>query len=93
LIAHLTSITWVGDACLIVIGMYGAKRTRQNVLGTGQLSANLATTGMLFSDSMDASAGFVIYSQIRHFREIRRGVRKMEREVHAKEEASREEEV
>ena len=83
----------MGDACLIVIGMYGAKRTRLNVLGTGQLSSNLATSGMLFSDSMDASAGFVIYSPIRHFREIRRGVRKMEREVHAKEDASREEEV
>ena len=59
----------------------------------GMLPLLMVGSWMLFSDSMDASAGFVIYSPIRHFREIRRGVRKMEREVHAKEEASREEEV
>ena len=46
-------ITWVsktceeGDTCLIVISMYGTKRTKQNVLRTGQLTVNLATTGML----------------------------------------------
>ena len=46
-------ITWVsktceeGDTCLIVISMYGTKQTKQNVLRTGQLTVNLATTGML----------------------------------------------
>ena len=46
-------ITWVsktceeGDTCLIVISMYGAKQTKQNVLRTGQLAINLATTKML----------------------------------------------
>lgn len=46
-------ITWVsktceeGDTCLIVISMYGTKQTKQNVLRTGQLAINLATTKML----------------------------------------------
>ena len=46
-------ITWVSktceedDTCLIVISMYGTKQTKQNVLRTGQLTVNLATTGML----------------------------------------------
>lgn len=46
-------ITWVsktceeGDTCLIVISMYGTKKTKLNVLRTGQLAINLATTKML----------------------------------------------
>ena len=43
-------ITWVSktceedDTCLIVISMYGTKQTKQNVLRTGQLTVNLATS-------------------------------------------------
>lgn len=46
-------ITWVSktyekdDDCLIIISMYGTKKTKQNVLRTGQLSINLVSTDML----------------------------------------------
>lgn len=46
-------ITWVSKTCekdednLIIISMYGTKKTKQNVLRTGQLTVNLATTKML----------------------------------------------
>lgn len=46
-------ITWVSKTCekdcdyLIVISMYGTKKTKQNVRRTGRLSINLASTDML----------------------------------------------
>ena len=46
-------ITWVSKTCekdydyLNIISMYGTKQTKLNVLRTGQLSINLATTKML----------------------------------------------
>lgn len=46
-------ITWVSKTCekdydyLIIISMYGTKKTRQNVQRSGQFSINLATTKML----------------------------------------------
>ncbi len=46
-------ITWVsvtheeGDGYLLVISMFGAKMTKQNVLRTGLFSANLVSTDML----------------------------------------------
>ena len=50
---NFAPITWVsktceeGDTYLIVISMYGEKKTRQNVARTGQFSINLVSTGML----------------------------------------------
>ena len=46
-------ITWVSKTCekdndcLIIISMYGTKKTKQNVKRTGQFCINLATTEML----------------------------------------------
>ena len=46
-------ITWVSKTCekdedyLIVISMYGTKKTKQNVIRTRQLSINLVSTQML----------------------------------------------
>lgn len=46
-------ITWVsktcsqGDECLIVISIYGTKKTKQNIQRTKQFSINLVSTGMV----------------------------------------------
>ena len=51
--ADFAPITWVsvtheeGDGYLLVISMFGTKRTKQNVLRTGIFSANLVSTDML----------------------------------------------
>lgn len=51
--ANFAPITWVsvtqeeGDGYLLVISMFGTKRTKQNVLRTGMFSANLVSTDML----------------------------------------------
>ncbi len=51
--ANFAPITWVsvthkeGDGYLLVISMFGTKKTKQNVLRTGQFSANLVSTDML----------------------------------------------
>ena len=51
--ANFAPITWVsvthkeGDGYLLVISMFGAKKTKRNVLRTGLFSANLASTDML----------------------------------------------
>ena len=50
---NFAPITWVsvtheeGDGYLLVISMFGTKRTKQNVIRTGLFSANLVSTGML----------------------------------------------
>lgn len=50
---NFAPITWVSitnekdDDYLLVISMFGSKRTKQNVLRTGLLSANLVSTDML----------------------------------------------
>lgn len=51
--ANFAPITWVsvtheeGDGYLLVISMFGTKRTKQNVMRTGIFSANLVSTDML----------------------------------------------
>jgi len=51
--ANFAPITWVsvtheeGDGYLLVISMFGTKRTKQNVIRTGVLSVNLVSTDML----------------------------------------------
>ncbi len=51
--ANFAPITWVsvthesGDGYLLVVSMFGEKRTKQNVLRTGMFSANLVSTDML----------------------------------------------
>jgi len=51
--ANFAPITWVsvthkeGDGYLLVISMFGTKKTKQNVLRTGLFSANLVSTDML----------------------------------------------
>ncbi|MCR4729248.1 MAG: flavin reductase family protein [Lachnospiraceae bacterium] len=51
--ANFAPITWVsatsenGDEYLLVISMFGTKRTKTNVLRTGIFSANLVSTDML----------------------------------------------
>ncbi|MBR3494089.1 MAG: flavin reductase [Clostridia bacterium] len=51
--ANFAPITWVsvtqeaGDGYLLVISMFGTKKTKQNVLRTGIFSANLVSTDML----------------------------------------------
>lgn len=51
--ANFAPITWVsvtheeGDGYLLVISMFGTKRTKKNVLRTGIFSANLVSTDML----------------------------------------------
>ena len=51
--ANFAPITWVsvthekGDGYLLVISMFGTKRTKQNVLRTKVFSANLVSTDML----------------------------------------------
>lgn len=51
--ANFAPITWVsvtqeeGDGYLLVISMFGTKRTKQNVRRTGMFSANLVSTDML----------------------------------------------
>ena len=51
--ANFAPITWVsvtheeGDGYLLVISMFGTKKTKQNVLRTGMFSANLVSTDML----------------------------------------------
>ena len=50
---NFAPITWVsitnekGDDYLLVISMFGTKRTKQNVIRTGILSVNLVSTDML----------------------------------------------
>ena len=50
---NFAPITWVSvtnerdDDYLLVISMFGTKRTKQNVLRTGKLSVNLVSTDML----------------------------------------------
>ena len=50
---NFAPITWVsvtheeGDGYLLVISMFGTKRTKQNVIRTGLFSANLVSTAML----------------------------------------------
>lgn len=50
---NFAPITWVSATCekdndyLLVISMFGTKRTKQNVLRTGVLSVNLVSTDML----------------------------------------------
>ena len=51
--ANFAPITWVsvtqesGDGYMLVISMFGTKRTKQNVLRTGIFSANLVSVDML----------------------------------------------
>jgi len=51
--SNFAPITWVSVTCekdddfLLVISMHGGKRTKENVLRTGLLSANLVSTDML----------------------------------------------
>ncbi len=51
--ANFAPITWVsvthkeGDGYMLVISMFGTKKTKQNVLRTGIFSANLVSTDML----------------------------------------------
>ena len=50
--SNFAPITWVSVTCekeeyLLVISMFGGKRTKMNVLRTGKLSANLVSTDML----------------------------------------------
>lgn len=50
---NFAPITWVSAACekggeyLLILSMFGAKRTKQNVKRTGLLSVNLVSTDML----------------------------------------------
>ena len=50
---NFAPITWVSATCegddeyLLVISMFGTKRTKQNVIRTGLFSANLVSTAML----------------------------------------------
>lgn len=50
---NFAPITWVSATCekdndyLLVISMFGTKRTKQNVIRTGVLSVNLVSTDML----------------------------------------------
>lgn len=49
---NFAPITWVSAACegedyLLVISMFGTKKTKQNVIRTRSLSVNLASTDML----------------------------------------------
>ncbi|WP_102412723.1 DUF447 domain-containing protein [Beduinella massiliensis] len=49
---NFAPITWVSATCegenyLIVVSIYGKKRTKQNILRTGQLSVNLVSVDML----------------------------------------------
>ena len=49
---NFAPITWVsvtceGDEYLLVVSMYGSKMTKQNVMRTGLLSANLVSESML----------------------------------------------
>lgn len=49
---NFAPITWLsvtndGDEFILVISMYGTKKTKQNVQRTGQLSANLVSVDML----------------------------------------------
>lgn len=52
-IANFTPITWVSVTCqeeghyLLVISMYGSKKTKDNISKTRKLSANLVSTDML----------------------------------------------
>jgi flavin reductase (DIM6/NTAB) family NADH-FMN oxidoreductase RutF len=42
------SITWDTDHFMLVISMFGSKKTKLNVIKTKQLSANLVSTNMLY---------------------------------------------
>ena len=50
---NFAPITWVSATCeegneyLLVVSMFGTKRTKENVIRTGLLSANLVSTKML----------------------------------------------
>ncbi len=50
---NFAPITWIsvtheeGDGYLLVISMFGTKKTKQNVIRTGLFSANLVSTSML----------------------------------------------
>lgn len=57
---NFAPITWVsvtcdGDDYLLVISMFGTKKTKQNVMRTGKLSVNLVSTDML--DLVDYFSG------------------------------------
>lgn len=41
------SVTWDTDNYMLVISMFGSKKTKQNAMKTKQLSANLVSTDML----------------------------------------------
>lgn len=50
---NFAPITWVSVTCdndhyMLVISMFGSKKTKQNVIKTKQLSANLVSTNMLY---------------------------------------------
>ena len=51
--ANFAPITWISvtqekdDGYMLVISMYGSKRTKQNILRTGVFSANLVSVDML----------------------------------------------
>lgn len=42
------SVTWDTDHYMLVISMFGTKKTKQNVIMTKKLSANLVSTDMLY---------------------------------------------
>ena len=42
------SVTWDTDHFMLVISMFGSKKTKLNVIKTKQLSANLVSTNMLY---------------------------------------------
>ncbi|MDF2588969.1 MAG: hypothetical protein K0S41_2810 [Anaerocolumna sp.] len=42
------SVTWDTDHYMLVISMFGTKKTKQNVIKTKKLSANLVSTDMLY---------------------------------------------
>jgi flavin reductase (DIM6/NTAB) family NADH-FMN oxidoreductase RutF len=42
------SVTWDNDHYMLVISMFGSKKTKQNVIKTKQLSVNLVSTNMLY---------------------------------------------
>jgi flavin reductase (DIM6/NTAB) family NADH-FMN oxidoreductase RutF len=41
------SVTWDTDQYLLIISMFGSKKTKENIARTGLLSANLVSTDML----------------------------------------------
>ena len=41
------SVTWDTDRYLLVVSMFGKKKTKMNTIATGRLSANLVSRGMI----------------------------------------------